>query len=83
MKKTINQLKSRVEVECAKRGWSLTHFASLIGRSPQALNDMLKRDNARLDTIKDMADALGMTMEAFSEPVSVAEYGATLIPRKG
>lgn len=77
----INQLKARIEVECAKRDMSVAQFARLVGRTPQALNDLVNRNNPRLDTIREFAAALEMTMDEFVKPVTVQEYGMALIPR--
>ena len=77
----INQLKARIEIECARRGMSLASFARSIGRTSQALNDLMNRNNPRLDTVRAFAEALEMSMDDFAEPATAEEYGVALIPR--
>jgi len=78
----INQLRARVELECAKRGWSLAYFARKLGKSPQALNDLIKHSSHRESTIRELSAALDITVDYFSTPVSPVEYGEAMIPIK-
>jgi hypothetical protein len=48
---------------------------------PQNLDSLMNHNNPRLDTIRDFAAALGMSASDFIQPVTVAEYGDTLLPR--
>jgi transcriptional regulator with XRE-family HTH domain len=81
-KKPIHQLKARITIEAARRGMSMSAFARKISRTPQALNDLLNRNNPRLDTIREFAEAFGMTMNDFVKAVTPTEYGEVMIPRK-
>jgi len=76
----INQLRARVEVECAKRGWSLAYFARILGKSPQALNDLIGHNSPRGSTIAELSEAFEMSIEDFKLPVSPLEYGEAKIP---
>jgi lambda repressor-like predicted transcriptional regulator len=79
-KAKINQVRARVEVECAKRGWTIAELGRRCGRSPQAMNDVLSRQNPRLQTIKELADVLGISVADFFKVVTTEEYGRALMP---
>lgn len=77
-----NQIRARCELECARRGWTLARLAREAHKSPQSLNDILSNDSPRLGTVDELAQALGMTLSQFLEPVTAQEYGAACMPQK-
>lgn len=79
--KQIHQFKARLQVEAAKRGWKMVQLAKHLGRTPQALSDLVRQNNPRLDTLFDIASKLGMTIDEFNEPVTEEDYGKFIIPR--
>lgn len=80
-KEPVNQLRARIRVEVARRGWSLADLARACGRSPQWLNDVLGRENPKLDTVRLLAQALGCNAERLLRPVTPEEYGRATMPR--
>lgn len=79
--KSIHQFKARLQIEAAKRGWTMSKLAKNLGRTPQALSDLIRQNNPRLDTLFEIAQRLEMTIEEFNEPVDAQEYGEALLPR--
>jgi lambda repressor-like predicted transcriptional regulator len=77
----IQQLRARVKVEAARRGWSLADLARGCERSPQWLNDVLVRENPKLDTIRLLAGVLGCSIDRLLKPVTAEEFGKIMIPR--
>lgn len=77
----INQMRARVKVECARRGWALADLARACDRSPQWLNDVLHRENPKLETIRLIAGALNCTLERLLRPVTAEEFGKATMPR--
>lgn len=74
-----NQLKARVRVEAARRGWKLADVARACGRSPQWLNDMLSRSNPKLETLTLLAGAFGCDIGRLLRPVNSEEYGRIMM----
>lgn len=77
----INQMRARVKVECARRRWALADLARRCDRSPQWLNDVLHRENPKLETIRLIAGALDCTLERLLRPVTAEEFGKATMPR--
>lgn len=75
------QLRARVKVECARRGMTLTALAKRCGRSAQWLNDVLGRENPKLDTLRLLADALGCPVARLVKPVTTEEFGKAMMPK--
>lgn len=77
----VNQFRARIEVETHRRRWSLSEFARRVGRTPQSLNDVMMRNNPRLDMIVNFAAVFEMTVDDFLVPITAKQYGAEFIPR--
>lgn len=77
----INQFRARIEIETHRRQWSLSEFARRVGRTPQSLNDVMMRNNPRLDIIVKFAEVFEMTVDDFLVPITVRQYGAEFIPK--
>lgn len=80
-KNPIHHFRARIEIEIRKHGMSMSEFARKTGRTPQALNDLLNRNNPRLDTVREFAEVFSMKMDDFVKPVTTFEYGVIMIPR--
>lgn len=72
---SVDSFKIRVEVECRKRGLSMTEAARRTGRTPQAFHDILRRGNPTMKTLSEIADAIGCEMEELLRNVTAEEYG--------
>ena len=81
MSEDVNHIKARIEVECRKRGITVSEVGRRTGRSPQAFQDILRRGNPTLATLKEIAAALEVEMEDLIRPVSAEEYGEATIPK--
>lgn len=77
----VKQMRARIKVECARRGWALADLARACDRSPQWLNDVLHRENPKLETLRLLAEALGCSLDKILRPVTAEEYGRTMMPR--
>jgi lambda repressor-like predicted transcriptional regulator len=77
----VRQMRARIKVECARRGWALADLARACDRSPQWLNDVLHRENPKLETLRLLARALGCSLDKILRPVTAEEYGRTMMPR--
>jgi len=80
---TVNHIKARIEVECQKLGVTMAEIARRTGRSPQALQDILKRGNPTLSTLREIADAMDVEMDVLIKPVTAEEYGEAHLPKNG
>jgi len=76
----VNQVKARVSVEAKMRNMTISEVARRCGRSPQALQDILNRGNPRLETLQEIAGALGVSIDQLLVPVTAEEYGAAHMP---
>ncbi len=74
--------RTRIEVECDKKGISRAALARKIGKTPQTLNDMLARGNMKATVLKEVAVALGVSMEHLMEPVTDEEYAEVKIIKR-
>ena len=77
----VNHFKGRVEVECAKRGISLTELGNRMGASQAALSGMLNYGSPSLKTLKRIAVALQVNVAILLQPVSAEEYGKVMRPQ--
>lgn len=78
----MTQIKQRVEVELARRGWTKSELARAMGISPQGLYDTLVRGSQTVTTLTKIAKALGITIAELVTPVTPVEYGEAMIDRK-
>ncbi len=74
-------LRARLQVECARKGWSLSELARRLGKSPQGLQDVLRRGNPKAETLAEIAEALEVSVARLYQPVTPEEYGRTFMPR--
>ena len=63
-------LRARLQVECARKGWSLSELARQLGKTPQGLQDVLRRGNPKAETLAVIADALGISVAKLYQPVT-------------
>jgi lambda repressor-like predicted transcriptional regulator len=76
------QLRARLQVECARKGWSLSELARQLGKTPQGLQDVLRRGNPKAETLAVIADALDIGVARLYQPVTPEEYGKVFMPRQ-
>jgi lambda repressor-like predicted transcriptional regulator len=74
-------LRARLQVECARKGWSLSELARQLQKTPQGLQDVLRRGNPKAETLTQIADALGVSVAKLYRPVTPEEYGLVFMPR--
>jgi transcriptional regulator with XRE-family HTH domain len=65
-----------IEVECARHGWSLRHFARRLGMLPQTLNAYLNRGNPRMETLQQFAQVLDVPVVQLLRIVTPEEFAA-------
>jgi len=80
MEKT-EQLRARLTVEMTRKGWRVTDLAEACDRTSAWLNEVMNHSNPRLETLKLMADALGVEPSKLLEPVTAEEYGTVMLER--
>jgi transcriptional regulator with XRE-family HTH domain len=79
--KSFNHFRARVEIEAHRNNWTLAEVGQRVKRSPQALQDILKRGNPTLETLKQFAEALNISAEEMMSEVDPLEYGKMMIPK--
>lgn len=80
MANETNHLRARVEITARAKGLSLSEVASKMGKSPQALQAILRSGNPLYKTVSQMADALGVEPSEVMRPVTPQEYGEARMP---
>ena len=78
---SVNHFRARVEIEAHRNDWTLAEVARRVNRTPQALQDILKRGNPTLATLREFADALSIPAEEMMSEVDPSEYGEVMIPK--
>jgi lambda repressor-like predicted transcriptional regulator len=79
---STNKFRARVEVECARRGWTFAELARRLGITPQALHATLGRYAHRRTTIDKIAAAFGLSVDEIETHVTPAEYGEAMMRRR-
>lgn len=69
----INDLQSRLKVECDRIDISLAELARRIGLTPQAMNDVVQRGNMKATMLLQIAKVFDIPMEILMTPVSEDE----------
>ncbi|MBM7867410.1 transcriptional regulator with XRE-family HTH domain [Heliobacterium gestii] len=62
-------MSEQLKILCVKLGISVSELARMVGKSPQAFSQKMKRESFTVDELKQIAEAAGCTYEgAFMIP---------------